>query len=480
MQPSRDPSIRAISPLPKIIDNCFAQSGPYHSELYNSEIQNETIAQLRQRLRLERLLRQIIERLFNSLDQDQILQMVVQELTTGLGVEGCNLALYDLAQAELTRGYECLSPEIASIENPVALSPIRLNQTLPFASQPDLYQQLLQGQIVQFCQLQGCMGSRLPGNEGQFSYLACPIQDEAGMLGDLWLFKLRKQWFSSPEIWLIEQVAHQCAIALRKTDLHQQTKTRVDELERLHRLKDDFLSTVSHELRTPISNIKMAIQLLEMHLEDLDAAKLTSARRYLKILNEETAHEITLINNLLDLSRLEAGTESLVITTVNPVFWLPSILEPFMERAKLQQQQFQVDLATYLPSLTTDLGHLERILSELLNNACKYTPTGNRIIVSVRLLKGTAGTAQTRMPIFLFSITNSGIEIPAAQQERIFEKFYRIPGHESCQQSGTGLGLALVKGLVERLSGQIRIESYAGLTRFTVELPSRPPNELEG
>ena len=273
----------------------------------------------------------------------------------------------------------------------------------------------------------------------------------------------------------MQQVSRQCAIALRQAELYRQSKLQVDQLEQLHRRKDDFLSTVSHELRTPMSNIKMATQLLEMSLEQLDAVKLSSAQRYLKILKDETTREISLINDLLDLSRLEAGLEPLVTTTTNPVFWLPAILEPFMERAKLLQQQFQVDLATYLPPLTTDLGDLERVLSELLNNACKYTPAGERIIFSARLLKAPAAN---RLPVFLFSITNSGIEIPDGERQRIFEKFYRIPSGDSWQQDGTGLGLALVKGLVERLSGQIRVESYAGLTRFVVELPSRPPSAL--
>ncbi len=468
MQPSRDASIRAVQPLPKITEACIDSSEPL-TQPFSLEDQRETIAQLKQAVNFERLLRQIIEQLHSSLDRAEILQAALRELAIGLEVKGCNLALYDLAAACSVICHECCSPELPSV----------LQQAIPFANLPDLYQQLLQRQPAQFCQIESQIkpssaDQLLQLHSAQSVCLACPIQDAIGVLGDIWLFKPVAQDFSLLEIQLVQQVAQQCAVALRQIERYEQAKTQVEELERLHQRKDEFLSTVSHELRTPMSNIKMAAQLLEMNLEQLEPTQFLPARRYLKILKYETAREIALINDLLDLSRLEAGMEPLVITTINPVLWLPALLEPFIERAQQFQQQFQADLATYLPPLTTDLGYLERILGELLNNACKYTPAGERIIFSARLLKAPASA---RSPVFLLSVANSGIEISEVEQRRIFDKFYRIAGHDPWQQGGTGLGLSLVKGLVERLSGQLRVESYAGLTRFTVELPSRPPEE---
>ncbi|MBW4466957.1 MAG: GAF domain-containing sensor histidine kinase [Pegethrix bostrychoides GSE-TBD4-15B] len=478
MQPSRDTSIRAVPPLPKITDAGFAYSDSSKPELESVEAPAATIARLQQALELETLLRRIIEQIHISLEPDQILQTAVRELAIGLRVKGCNLALYDLRQGCSTLRYEWFHAT-----NPVALNPVAVNHTVLIASQSDLYQQLLQRQSVQFCLINPvsvdqaeptCSPVSVPFNPAQFTCLICPIQDSAGVLGDLRLFRPKLQGFSPEEVRLVQQVGLQCAGALRKAEIYRQSQRQISELEQMHQRKDEFLSTVSHELRTPMSNIKMAAQLVEINLDQLDSVKLTAAQRYLKILKDETSREVTLINDLLDLSRLEAGTDSLVMTTTNPVFWLPPILEPFMERAKLQQQQFQIDLATYLPSLTTDLGDLERVLSELLNNACKYTPAGERIVFSVRLLKASANA---RAPVFLFSVANSGIEIPETEQQRIFEKFYRLPNPNLSQQTGTGLGLSLVKGLVERLSGQLRVESYAGLTRFAVELPSCPPGE---
>ncbi|WP_068508192.1 sensor histidine kinase [Leptolyngbya sp. O-77] len=112
-----------------------------------------------------------------------------------------------------------------------------------------------------------------------------------------------------------------------------------------------------------------------------------------------------------------------------------------------------------LPSFSSDLSYLERILGELLNNACKYTPAGEHIILSVRSMSDG----------LRICVRNTGVEIPAAECDRIFEKFHRIPDHDIRNQGGTGLGLALVKKLVERLGATICVDSQQGATTFTVE-----------
>jgi signal transduction histidine kinase len=183
------------------------------------------------------------------------------------------------------------------------------------------------------------------------------------------------------------------------------------------------------------------------------------------------------------------------------------LAKPFIERANSQQQTFTLKISENLPSLSTDLSELERILNELLNNACKYTPPGAEITLSARVA-GEVETLETlevdhwegsgrshkpltyapvRLPVspkvasrhssemtadrLHISVSNSGVEIPDAEQHRIFDKFYRIPSSDPWKHGGTGLGLALVKGLVERLEGTIEVESLAGVTMFTVELP---------
>ncbi|HEY9656777.1 MAG TPA: HAMP domain-containing sensor histidine kinase, partial [Crinalium sp.] len=234
--------------------------------------------------------------------------------------------------------------------------------------------------------------------------------------------------------------------------LHQQ----VAELQQVGQLKDDFLSPVSHELRSPMTNIKMAIEMLKIS-RSKDATD-----RYLQILQNECARETDLINDLLDLQRLEAGAQTYTPEAIDLSNWLPPILQSFSQRAETQQQSLQMDLPPQLPALISDQPSLERIVVELVNNACKYTPPDGAIKVSVNL------TAQ----YFELSVDSSGAEIPAAELPRIFEKFYRVPQADPWKRGGTGLGLALVSKLVDCLGGKISVNSGSGHTTFTVQLPT--------
>lgn len=230
---------------------------------------------------------------------------------------------------------------------------------------------------------------------------------------------------------------------------------QVKELQRLAQLKDDFLSTVSHELRSPMANIKMAIELLKVTRSE------TSTAHYLKILQYECTRETDLINDLLDLQRLEAGAQTYAPETINLNDWLPPIIQGFSERAETQHQSLSIDLPQQLPVLVSDQPSLERIVVELVNNACKYTPPDGAINVAVNWAP----------PHVELVVQNSGTEIPAAELPRIFEKFYRVPQADPWKRGGTGLGLALVSRLVDYLGGKILVKSGAGSTTFTVQLP---------
>jgi hypothetical protein len=244
-------------------------------------------------------------------------------------------------------------------------------------------------------------------------------------------------------------------------------RASVQELERLNRLKDDFLSTVSHELRTPITNMKMAIHMLKIALNP------ELRERYLQILQTECTREAQLINDLLDLQRLEATSYPISLEPVNLQDCLPSMLEPFRSRTQECQQTFQVNFSPGVPTLLCNRANLERILAELLNNACKYTPAGGEITLSIRYDPKQPAHVPDSTPITIFSIRNSA-EIPATELPRIFEKFYRVSNADRWKQGGTGLGLALVQKLVEQLQGTIEVESGGGWTTFSVQLPNQP------
>lgn len=430
------------------------QQAEYHRQVqrFNAELERQVqarTAELHLASEFEFTLKRITDRVRDSLDENQILQSAVEELARGLGVNCCNAALFDLNLRTSTICYEYTNGTVSPSQGRVS----------NMSNFPEIYDQLLHGQYFQFCSL-------LPHpSRGRVAMLCCPIFDDQGVLGDLWLINQSYYGFSQQDIRLAQQVANQCAIALRQSRLYQTAQAQVQALERLNHLKDDFLSTVSHELRTPMSNIKMATQMLEISLNRAGefSDQSNSVNRYFQILKDECQREISLINDLLDLTRLDAGTEHLTVEPIDLLTWLPPVLEPFLERTKNQQQKLVVNLPQDLPSLLSDRSYLERTMTELLNNACKYTPAGETICVNVSTLEDAKELQIT--------ITNSGVEIPAHELSRIFDKFYRIPKNDPWKHGGTGLGLALVKKMVERIGGSIHIESANGQTCFCVSLP---------
>jgi len=415
------------------------------------QVQSRT-SELEQLLRFEAVLKRITDKVRDSLDESHIVQTALQELTQVLGIKGCDIAFFNTQETTSTVSYESTQGV-----------PSTLGWVTPIAQFVEEYRQLQQHHCFQFCKL-------VPDLRGEVAILACPIFDNQGVLGNLLLFKRREESFDAQEIRLAQQVANQCAIAIRQARLYQAAQAQVTELERLNQLKDDFLSTVSHELRTPVTNMKMAIHMLSRSLEQNQLlvsqvgqpdAQRSKIDRYFQILLNECERETSLINDLLDLQRLEAGVQPYVPAEIKLIDWLPPLLAPFEQRTRNRQQRFESDIALNLPALMCDSASLERILTELLNNACKYTPPQETIQITVRANNET----------IQIDVCNSGIVIPANELGLIFDKFYRIPKADRWQQGGTGLGLALVKKLIERMAGTIQVESAEGWTCFAIVLP---------
>lgn len=427
-----------------------------HVQAFNVVLEQqveERTAQLNQLLEFEAMLNRITDKVRESLDESQILQTAVQELMTELNLSCCTASFYDEESGIAEINYESIRTGVESAKGVV----------VSLEDDPQIYTQILRGQQVHCCVTPLKLE---PQRElkAQSTVLICPLRDQHNVIGDLWLFKSQAEVFNELEIQIVQQVADQCAIALRQSRLYQLSQAQVEELKRLSQVKDDFLNSISHELRSPMATIRMAIQLLEIILQSAGIVEreLSEASRYIQILKDECQRETVLINDLLDMARLEAGAAPLNLTPINLLFWLPILIEPFVERTRSQEQRLVLDISTEIPDLNTDPSYLERALSELLHNACKYTPVGEVITL----------TARANAAIVQISVKNSGVEIPASEHDRIFDKFYRIANADRRQQGGTGLGLALVKKQIERLHGTIEVASETGWTMFTIQVPN--------
>lgn len=397
-------------------------------------------AELERALQFEALLRSITNRVRDSLDEAEILSAAVRELGESLDADGCDISLYNADFTLATIRYE-YCPRSKSY----------LNLSVPLQRGPygDVHRQLLRGQSCLFC----FSGKAL---ENRQVVMACPLLDKGQVLGDLWIFRSARRPFDDQEIRLIQQVANQCAIGLRQARLFQAAQEQVQALERLNQLKDDFISTVSHELRTPLTSLRMALKMLQIAPSEEKRAQ------YLAIAKRECQREIELINDLLDLQRLQAGAYALNIQALTWRDLLGDLLTVTQERARAKGQTFQASVPLE-SSLTTDPLLLGRILRELLHNAVKYTPPQGSIRLQIE-------TENCRSRI---QVSNSQ-EIPAEELTRIFERFYRIPSNDPWKEGGTGLGLALVKQMVDQLRGSIEVSSAAGWTTFTLHLPHLP------
>jgi signal transduction histidine kinase len=441
-------------------------------QLYDEQEQRiaDRTQELQHALDLEAVLRRITDKVRDSLDEQQILSHVVQTLTQELALHRCQTTLYDLTAGTATLYNDYSHGRFSQ----------PLGDSVVMADFPEFYHQMQTSKSVQLCHI-GATAYGIPIDEAML-VLACPIVDDHQVLGDIRLYRSAGDSFSGLDVRIMEQVANQCAIALRQARLHRAAQVQVQELERLNCLKDDFLSTVSHELRSPMASIRVAVQMLEAIFElvpqvpaphgdvVLSAIHLAKITTYLRILSHECQREIQLINNLLDLNRIEAEMMTQDIQEVMLQDWIPRIATPFMEQAQQQQQTLKLHIPAPLPPLRTNVSALERIVLELLQNACKYTPPQETITVSALQYDPEPSSQPGSSPSVMITVSNSGVEIPERDRTAIFDTFYRIPQRDPWKNGGTGLGLALVKRLVRQIGGSISVTSTDNLVCFTLHL----------
>ncbi len=251
--------------------------------------------------------------------------------------------------------------------------------------------------------------------------------------------------------------------------LNERLQSQVDELERLNLLKDDFLSTVSHELRTPLTSIRLSVDLLQISLRQFSLSD--KQQQYLSLLRQECQREIELVEDLLTLQELEANSYSPSPEDLDLGQRLTTWMQALQAGVLAAQQDLSLQILSPLPLLRLNAVSLERVFRELIVNACKY---GDRPgVIQVQASLDCSPTTESGPYRLLLQVRNTG-SIPPTELPYLFNSFYRVPQADPWKQGGTGLGLALVKKLVESMQGKITAKSEDGWVSFWVELPVAP------
>ena len=251
----------------------------------------------------------------------------------------------------------------------------------------------------------------------------------------------------------------------------QQTNHRLEltntELLRTTRLKDDFLATMSHELRTPLNAILgMSEALQEEIFGTLNSRQLNS----ILTIEQSGEHLLSLIEDILDVSKISAGKLNLHLSEIDPAELCRSSLTLVRQQAIAKHIQIDTHLPADLDRICVDERRMRQVLINLLNNAIKFTPNGGIVILSVRAvplaIDGNAGYW------LCFAVSDTGIGIATADRSKLFQPFIQLDSSLNRKYAGTGLGLVLVKQIVELHGGNVTIDSEVGIgSCFTVTIP---------
>ena len=295
---------------------------------------------------------------------------------------------------------------------------------------------------------------------GWRSMLAVPILREGKIVGALVVRRRQPGTFSPDIIDLLETFASQSALALVNARLYRELERKSAELEVASRHKSEFLASMSHELRTPLNAVLgFSEVLLERMFGDINDRQ----EEYLRDIWSSGKHLLELLNEILDLSKVEAGRMELERSEFDVRSALEYGLSLVRERATLHDVELTIDCGPRIGSIETDELRFKQVVVNLLSNAVKFTPDGGTVLARARVVGDE----------LVVSVADSGIGVQAADRERIFESFQQ-GGRGSTSEEGTGLGLTLSRRIVELMGGRLWLDSAVGEgSTFSFSVPLR-------
>ena len=415
-------------------------AGSIHSAL--------SVKEAEARAERETLVNRIAQRARASLDPDEILRVTVDELAKVLGVTRAVVATGD-SEAKLDVIYEWTAEGEASVglgprELPVSRLAARLGRTLFITD------------VRQDRRFSDPKTASAVAKLGVIAIAATPIRIGGRFAASLALVHTdRPREWTADDARLIDSVAQELRGAIAAAEAFEQQRAAVAELERLNRAKSDFVSIVSHEFRTPLTGIQGFSEM--MASEDLTPEEM---REYAGDINKDAHRLNRMITEMLDLDKMESGRMQLHRESLD----LNAIVSDAVDRVRPNAPQHPVSLRLdpLVGEMNGDRDKLTQVMANLLSNAVKYSPNGGEIVVSTRV-EGNAAHVVVR---------DHGMGIPEASLEAIFERYGRVESLATRHIQGTGLGLPIVRQIVQLHGGAVWAESSVGEgSVFHVRLP---------
>ncbi len=429
------------------------------------------LAQSEQLENANKLVRQQIEigqALSSTLDPHKVLHLVLEHMANILPCDHCGILMLKdgLLEYAAQSGF---SVRIHEEQQGYKLTESIVYQNIFLSRQPiilaDLHEQPDAAQIERISGLRSWMG--------------LPLIQSDQFLGILTLSSLAPNVYGAEELELAKTFASQAAIALQNAQSHEQMRLFNQELEhlvqertadlqlayaqleRMDKAKSDFIQIASHELRTPLTVIGGYLQMLQIYAEKICDARL---HQYTEGIRSGFERVQNIVGNMIETARIEANDLHLNCTLLNLGALIEQVWSELANDAQQRQINFTIENLGYLPTVQGDADALKKVFYHLMVNAIKYTPNGGQVHISGQLRNANQNRLQRDAVEII--IRDTGIGIEPANHELIFTKFYKIgevmlhsSGKTKFKGGGPGLGLSIVRGIVQAHGGQVWVES---------------------
>jgi hypothetical protein len=441
-----------IGQLGKVMNETAARLKKVYGEL-ESEIAERKVAEEEIRRSLERIraIREIDLAITSTLDLKAVLDVLLEKIDLTLPYAAATIRLWNQNGSDLEPVAfrkikdEAWKEKEWKAANRLALSTVERKSPV----------------IVESVSVDPRTGDReFFRKRGIVSYLGLPLIVKGEALGVLSLYTSEEVSFGQKEVEFLMTLTDQAAIAIQNSRLYEETKNQAAALELSNKVKDEFLSVISHELRTPLSAVMgYATLMQDGALGELK----TPQREALRVIENQTTDLLTMINSILDATKMGAGSIQVERQEVD----LNALLEEMQQTYKVPLNKDVTvvwDCTDPLPRMQSDPGKIKQILHNLIDNAIKFTDQG-RVTISSRHLAEFQGVE--------FQVADTGIGIPPEIQPLIFDRFRQGDSSDTRRHGGVGLGLYIVDTFTRLLGGTIQVESASGRgSRFTVRLPA--------